>query len=388
MLFGLALAGLWAYVQFQRPTPTGAGRQPVRTAYFAMVTCFCLSFVVAMSRPIDAPEVNAAVLGLLAVASWGGALLVANDGISSRDRQLVLLRRIVFAGALLASLGLLQFITGERWVDRIAVPGMTNTEVAALIGTRQGFNRPSGTALHPIEFGYVITTFLPIALNLAVADTTRTAVRRLLPVVLMGLAVVTSISRSAIICALVGTLIAAAVWPPSVRRRALAVAPFLAVGVFVTIPGLLGTVLGLFTGIADDTSAQSRTSSYAIAGDFFGRSPALGRGFGTFTPAYRILDNAYLLLLIEVGAVGLLSVLSLIVCASWCGFRSKSGGRPEDRLIGQGLGASVIAAGVGLALFDGLSFPMAAGVLFLVLGVAGAQWRLARTDGDDDGRGG
>jgi hypothetical protein len=38
---------------------------------------------------------------------------------------------------------------------------------------------------------------------------------------------------------------------------------------------------------------------------------------------------------------------------------------------------------VGFAVFDGLGFPMAAGLLFLVMGLVGALWRLVRSDGWD-----
>ena len=50
-------------------------------------------------------------------------------------------------------------------------------------------------------------------------------------------------------------------------------------------------------------------ASYAIAGEFIGRAPIFGRGFSTFLPSYRILDNQYLGLLIETGIVGLVAFL-------------------------------------------------------------------------------
>jgi hypothetical protein len=48
----------------------------------------------------------------------------------------------------------------------------------------------------------------------------------------------------------------------------------------------------------------------------------------------------------------------------------------EDRHLSQALAASVTAAGVSLALFDALSFPMAAGLLFLTTGIAGSLERV------------
>ena len=40
------------------------------------------------------------------------------------------------------------------------------------------------------------------------------------------------------------------------------------------------------------------------------------------------------------------------------------------------LAAAAAGGAVGLAFYDGFSFPMASGVLFLLLGLAGAQYRL------------
>lgn len=380
LLFGLGMAAVWVYWQLQRSEPTRAGSQPVRFAFIAMVSCAAVSFVAAMLRPIDQAETNASLMAAIGLVSWGGVLLLANDGISNRERQLVMLRRLVFAGACLAVVGLVQFVTGQRFVDQISLPGFTNGQTEASIGTRSGFNRPAGTALHAIEFGYVITMTLPLALNLAIVDRSRRVVRRWLPVGLLLLAVVTSISRSAIICGVLGLAVAAAVWPASLRRKAFIATPFLALFVFVTIPGLLGSVAGLFTGLAQDSSALSRTSSYAIAFDFFRRDPLIGRGFGTFTPAYRILDNAYLLLLVEAGIVGLGSLLALLLTGMWCARRVRINASAEDRFLGQATLASLLAGAVGLAFFDGLSFPMAGGFLFLVLGLTGAQWRIVRRE--------
>ena len=47
----------------------------------------------------------------------------------------------------------------------------------------------------------------------------------------------------------------------------------------------------------------------------------------------------------------------------------------ETRDLGQALAGSIAAAGVGLATFDGLGFPMFSGLFFLLLGCIGALWR-------------
>ena len=106
-------------------------------------------------------------------------------------------------------------------------------------------------------------------------------------------------------------------------------------------------------------------------------SPVVGRGFSTFLPEYRILDNQYLGLAIETGLLGLTAFLALLAASLRAAHWAR---RTAPDLLGAQLGAgllgSVAAGSATLALFDGLSFSMSAGMLFLVIGLAGACHRL------------
>ena len=218
---------------------------------------------------------------------------------------------------------------------------------------------------------------LPLALALAMADRERSALRRWMPVAVLLACLPLSISRSTLLAGTVGLVLVVATWPRLERRFAtlglLAAVPF----VYVAVPGMLGSLLGLFTRIGSDSSALSRTGSYDIAADFIGRAPVLGRGFSTFLPEYRILDNQYLGLAVETGLVGLTAFAVLLGSGLLAAARARSASR--DLLPSQlaaGLFGAVASGGVTLALFDGLSFAMTAGVLFLVLGLCGATRRL------------
>ena len=94
---------------------------------------------------------------------------------------------------------------------------------------------------------------------------------------------------------------------------------------------MLGSILGLFTGIGDDSSAQSRIDSYSVAASYIVNSPFVGRGFGTFLPRYRIFDNQYLQSAVEIGLVGIVVLLGLlisgVVAGNWAG---RMGGRPSS----------------------------------------------------------
>jgi len=153
----------------------------------------------------------------------------------------------------------------------------------------------------------------------------------------------------------------------------------LTVLVGLLVPTMLGSIFGLFSAIGDDGSAQSRSGSYGLAMEFVDRYPVFGRGFSTFLPSYRILDNQYLGLLIETGVVGLLSFGALVVTAVVTARRARRlAPDTVTREIGQALTASIVAGAAGLALFDGIGFPMSASVFFLLLGISGAYYRLLR----------
>jgi O-antigen ligase len=169
--------------------------------------------------------------------------------------------------------------------------------------------------------------------------------------------------------------------PARTLRLLSAAAVVFVVLVFVTVPGILGTVLGLFTNAGGDPSIESRTGSYAVAGEFIQRSAWFGRGFGTFLPSYRIFDNQFLLSLVEVGVIGVLAMLTLFGAATYAGRRTRTGAcDPTLSLVGQALAAAACVGGTGLAIYDGFSFPMGTGTLFLLLGMAGCAYRLQRLE--------
>ncbi|HST64960.1 MAG TPA: O-antigen ligase family protein [Mycobacteriales bacterium] len=290
-LLGVAALLWWASSRLSRRVPSPKVRQPVRIAMLVLVASVLASYVAATVRPIEDVELRAADRGLLSLMAWLGVVLVASDGIPSLARLEVLLRRLSIAGGAVAALGLAQFATGRPFTNYIQIPGLsTNSGITAVID-RGGFARPAGTALHPIEYGIVLTMILPIAIHFALYDRDRTVLRRWWPVAALALAVPVSISRSAIVCTIVVLAVLLPAWPGPLRRRAFAAVGAVLALVFVAVPGMLGTLFGLFSGIGSDSSAQSRTGSYALAATFIERAPVFGRGFQTFLPEYRILDN-------------------------------------------------------------------------------------------------
>jgi hypothetical protein len=291
----------------------------------------------------------------------------------------VLMRRISLAGALLALLGLLQFITKSSLISWISFPGMSvsSPEISGL-DARSGFVRASGTASDPLEYGVVLCMALPIAIMLAISDTKRSPLRRWTPPVLIAAAVALSISRSSFIGAVVVLLVLLPAMSPRIRALMVGGGALILVTVGVLIPGMLGTIIGLFTGLSSNPSTVSRANGLTMAMSFISHSPVLGKSFSTFLPIYYIYDDAYLLLATELGLAGLAAFLVLIVIAMKAADRARRLLKtPLDKQLAQSLIAATAVGAVLIAFFDGLSFPQAAGMIFLALGICGGLRRLA-----------
>lgn len=387
VLFGVLSGVWWAWYQLSRTEATRDGsHRPIRTAFFIFMAAVVVSYIVAMLNPHSPVEISGADIGILRVLSFAGVLLIANDGIRDRARLLTLLRRLVLAGSLFAALGLVQFVTKQSLVSAITIPGFTATQDFPAVQDRSGFARAAATAANPLEFAFVLSMILPIALTLAFDDTSRSAVRRWTPAILIVAALALSGSRSAVVGLIIGLLVLFPSWSVRARRWFVAIAPVGVVAIYVLVPGMIGSLRYLFLNVGQDSSSASRTGSYEVALGFIERSPFFGRGFGTFLPQYRILDNQFLLTAIELGVVGLAALLGLLVTALLVVWRGRV--IQTDRLprqLGQALIASIAAGTLMTAFFDDLSFRMSAGTLFLAIGLCGAYWRLFRQRSQPEG---
>lgn len=384
VLWGLVGLTWWAFERL-RTTPTVRSvPSPVKTALVVFFVMIALSYALANLRGLPPSDAVTADSSLIRILSWAGVALVALDGIPSRRRLHVLLHRIVWAGALMSVLGLAQFITGQSLVDSFTLPGFATSQTFENVIDRAGFARSAGTASHPLEYGALLAMCLPLALVLALHDRRRPWYLRWIPASLIVVAAAVSMSRSTLIAVMLGVILLAPAVPPRHRFRATVFSGFLVVGLAVLVPGLIGTVRGMFAAIGTDASTLSRANSAGMALEIARRNPWFGQGFGTFLPSELILDNQMLLLLIDSGVFGLGAFLALVLTCLLTGWRlALSGGSQGERALGASLSASAAAGLSTLVFFDGLSFSISAGVLFLLLGVTGAAWSIAHDEGED-----
>jgi O-antigen ligase len=336
--------------------------------------------VSANRQALPALQENGADRGLISLAGWLGVLLLAADGIDRWDRLHTVLRRIVTAASVIAAIGITQFATGLNIAKYVSIPGFTTKVAFTDLTVRYGLNRPSVTTAQPLELAAVLALCLPLALHQARFAPAGSRLRCWLQVALIAGVLPMTVSRSAVVVLAAVALTILPTWPKR-ERRAVYLAVLGAAGLlWVAVPRMLTVFYQLFSQIGAESSSESRISAYSSAATFIAQHPWLGRGFQTFFPqTYFFTDNQYLASLIETGVIGLLALVALFATGWWVARsarRTVADAKTRDLL--QCLAGSVAVAAVSFATFDGLSFAIATGLTFLVLGCAGAAWRLVR----------
>lgn len=377
--------GLTAWWFASRVVPEfgfATGRQPVRTAVLVFLATACASYAAAMGRPLAAFEVAEADRMLLFLVAMGGLACAAADGITDRRQLDRVLGVLVAMGGAVALTGIVQYTVGFDIAEQIAVPGLDALGGSAGIRERIGLPRVSGTTQHPIEFGLVLAITLPLAIHYArFAPRPWARAGAGATVALIVVSAPMALARSGLIAALAALAVLAFAWSAAARIR-LGVAGAAMVGlVALLFPGIVRGVTELFASAPEDPSVLNRAADIGPVLAIFSEHPVLGIGTGTFSPeTWFIVDNQYLVTLMESGIVGLASLLGLLVTGAMTalGIRRRSAVEPT-RHLAQALLAAVVVAALGMAALGFLVFSMISGATFLVLGAVGALWRLPET---------
>jgi O-antigen ligase len=372
--------GLLAWWLFSRLGGTNTSRisNPVKTILLLFVLAILVSYIAGMIRPIAfIEEVNSSDRAILSLLSWCGVTLVIIDGIASRENLDKLLKIVAGGATFIAVLGLLQFFFKIDLAHYVHLPGLSANGNFGELLARSSFQRVSGTTSHPIEFGAVLSSALPLVIHYArFAETARARRYWWIATALVGIVLPMSVARSAILGAAVAVIYLFYTWPPKLKLRMLFAGALGVAAMTFLVPGLLGTIKGLFLDASNDPSTAGRTADYAPVIHYIGERPLFGRGIGTFVPSlYRTLDNQYLGIAVEAGLVGLAMTLSLFVATNCVAGSVRRNTTDEStRDLAQCLKAGITVLAVNSAFFDTFGFPMAAGMVFLLIGATGALW--------------
>jgi O-antigen ligase len=330
--------------------------------------------------PLDESGNSDRLLVLLLATS--GISLLAAEGLRTRDDVLAVVRSIVLASTLMATIALLQFRIGWDPIAYLSkIPLISTGSDFGGVLSRSSFRRPAGTAGHPIEYGVAVAAALAFAIHLLLHDTERSLRARWTQFGLIGLGIPISISRSALFVAMIVLAFFLVGAPSRVRLWSTGVIASFGVVVFMTVPGLIGTFRGLIGAGESDTSISTRTSDYDAAEPFISESPWIGRGPGTFLPKYFILDNQYLAATIEIGLLGAGVFMAYMLLPAFLGRGARHRCADEaGRSLGQTFAGAGFAAAIAAGFYDFLSFAMFTMVNAVTLGVAAAFWMRVRNE--------
>ena len=376
----LLCAGWWAVALVFPSLGLTRGPQPIRWAVLGYVAAVLLSYAVAFRRPLSELEMSGMDRRLIELAALVGVALITADGVDTRQRLETLLRRVVVLASVVAGIGVVQFLFEADITPSLSPPGLVENLEIQTGSQRSIFSRPYSTSLHPIEFSVVLAAMLPLALHFAfTSKTTLLAARNWTIVLLLAGATAMGVSRSGILGIVVGLTVLSLRWTWRRRLNAVALSLCFVALMKAAVPGLIGTLQNLFSDVGEDPSIQGRLKDVAEVKSLLSERPLTGRGAGSFnTEEFITLDNEYYKTFVEVGLTGIFALVLLLVVASVV--THKAAGRhidPSDRHLGQAILASLLTCAVTMATFDGLGYPMFSGVLFMLIGAAGAFWRLS-----------
>ena len=392
-IVGMAALAWWLISRLSPGQSGVTGRQPIRIGVYIFGASIVLSFASAFSRQIPGVEISGANRGMLEVLGLAGIALLMVDGIDTRERLDVLGRRLVYWVAVLSTLGIVQFLTGSTPLQSLYshLPGFSSAYIPEPITSRNGLRRVQATTGSPIEFGLVLACVLPIAVHYAKQAPPGKRGRRWLCVLLVAVALPMSLARTGFVGAAIVFVVMFIGWNARERIGALSGVALFALALRAAKPGLVGTMIGLFTHAGNDPSVLHREQDLARVGFLVRQSLFFGRGFGTFIPSeftppgqpVASLDNQYLGSLIETGLFGLacLILLLLIWLFTALGVRRRRRD-PATRELALGLAASSLVLAFGLYAFDAFSFDQVSGTMFILLGMTGALWRLVQQEGN------
>jgi hypothetical protein len=401
------VAGIFAYLMFfsylvsvlyGRHDPYSS-RSPVRIALCVLWLSALTSYALMDRGLLSGAQLSSANRWLIQLAGMSGVILVASEFLRSLDEIDRVLRWLVWGGSVCGLTAACQYWLRLDLVPdirRLLIGFRINSGTGALtIATRAGVSRVAGTAVDPIELGVVAAMLLPLALYLAMHDTKQPVIQRWLPVVFIGISIPISVSRAAILGAVLAVGFFILLLPSPRRLTALAAVPVALGGIFLTAHRLLGALKSYFLLGTNDDSISHRVNNYPYAFHLISQAPWFGHGGGTYIAtgtvdlgAGHILDNQYLDAAIEIGFVGVAAIAFFLCWPVVTALRVRLRARGDQRMIdlSTALAGAAIAGVACSATFDAFSFPMFPMVESLVIGIIGATWLLVNKRGEDQDR--
>lgn len=378
LLVGFFLFAWWILARFA-PHLSMTGPQPMRWAVMIFMMSALLSYAAGFMRGLTTMEANGADRRMLFFCILSGAILGAADGVPNWLRLRSIVTAMVWCGGIVAAIGVVQYMTGFDITQYLIFPGLAAKGWAPGFMMRGTSYRVASTTAHFIELSAMLAICLPLAIHAARYTAGRG--RRAISVIcalLIAAGIGTTVSRTGIVAMALMMVCLFPVWGWRMRYNMGVVTVFLLGALAIMSPGLIRTLFSLFNNAGQDSSINARTEDYPVVFHYVAMSPWLGRGTGTWIPPqYRILDNQWLVTLLDGGIIGVIVMLGLHATGIVLAYKAlRRSTVEEDRHMCAALISTQVIAIAVAATFDSLSFSTYATIMALSLGMCGTVWRL------------
>jgi putative inorganic carbon (HCO3(-)) transporter len=388
MLCGFLLVAFWLIsAAFGLHDPIRY-RHPGRVALALLLLVSCFSYAalaVGMAGDVTAAGRASADRWLILVIVSVGIALVTTEAVRTLEDAMVLVRALLVGAFVCCVVALVQFIfriNPMEWIET-AMIGFVDNGGNTPFQARGTLMRVAGSTFHPIELGVISAMLLPLSIWRALYDRQGWKPFHWIGCLLLVFGVAVPVSRSGIISLLIVVIVTTPFLPGIARKWAFVVVPAILAGMFVVVPGLVGTLFGSFAAGTSDPSITTRLNNFPRVVDMVTALPITGSGPGTYMPtnALHILDNQYYQSAVTMGLPGLLAIGAYFALPGlFALIASRFAVDPQLRLLAGSVAAACLVAAAASATFDSLSFPVFALLYPFFIGLGGAVWLAVRRE--------
>jgi hypothetical protein len=395
-----ALVVGWLAQQRRPQRPYRAPRTPIGGPLLLLIGALLASTIWNLPRFIPLEFSGAIRRIALYVIEYALLTAITISVVRTHERLRRLTEIVTGLIVLTALFGLFEIVTGQNIFQFLSplLPGgfgqFIRDIAQASVLTRGSITRVRSTFEQPLAFASVLLMGLPLALSLASSAVTQRS-RRFWTAgtLLIGMSILYTASRSAYAIATVVVLLMMFLLPRDTGRRLVAASAGAVVVLFLLQPSVRDTMLQFINpttanGVIEG-SLNSRLTDYEPVLDKVADRPVFGYGPRSFfvdelvasnllTDRAIVLDNAYLLALVETGIVGLTALVYVLVTAATSAFRASRRALDQDvGIIAGGLFAAVVSWILMGFAADVYVFNAPPRLFFVVLGLVGAARRLS-----------
>jgi hypothetical protein len=247
------------------------------------------------------------------------------------------------------------------------LPSQIGTPASFPLGQRSGQVRVRAGAEFALQFAWLVVMMLPLMAAVGMSARRRPRAMALLAVAVGVLTVYASFTRTAL-AASVAVLVVAALLS---RQRAMVVLGLGTAALAGVLYVLVPPVSRHLDVSSDSGSVQVRQLRLPPILDVVSFHPLRGLGLGGLgASGYRVTDNAYLLHYVELGALGVLLLVLVMVAALVEAVRAVRVSAPQDRLLAAAAVAGVLAYVASAATYDAFTLLPGPHLLWFLVALA------------------